>query len=184
MDAPYTDEVKRKDKEGHYPYWFKYRNAVAPEKKEDPKKIEITTKQKNLRKPVRRVLFFVTGGIIIIAVVLFLQNLFTTTHEHFIDDFHTVQQDSLTNNGWFVNAKDTLWWNRCDKENSHLTLYTLRGDNWADSVILLQLKICYYEKFHPIVLQQKFSLIILFPTKIGNRQEFFFWKTQHLQAKA
>ncbi|HEV8084154.1 MAG TPA: hypothetical protein VGP55_13185, partial [Chitinophagaceae bacterium] len=44
-----------------------------------------------------------------------------------------VQDDSLKKHGWFVQEKDELWWNRRHQMPSHLTLFTLRGDNWADS---------------------------------------------------
>src|SRR5690348_13058119 len=40
LEAPYTDEAKRKDNENHYPYWFEYRdrfsrsvNRSAPKRK-------------------------------------------------------------------------------------------------------------------------------------------------------
>ena len=36
LSAPYTDEPQRKEKEAHYPYWYKYRNNIAVEEDQQP----------------------------------------------------------------------------------------------------------------------------------------------------
>ncbi len=122
LNAPYTDEVKRKTNEGHYPYWFQYKSSFA-----DPGKK--TLKKKWLHP---NYLFF---GILILIAIAFLLIRFTGyKHENnFIEDFHSVQTDSLNSHGWLLKFEDTTWWNRRNENPGELTLFTLRGDNWPDS---------------------------------------------------
>ena len=123
LGAPYTDEVQRKSKEGHYPYWFQYKSSLSGlGKKELPK-------ARHSRKYL--ILF---AAVIIITVVILARMPAKEADKNFIANFHNVQEDSLAKDGWFVKAKDTSWWNRRSDEPLHLTLYTLRGDNWPDSV--------------------------------------------------
>ncbi len=121
LEAPYTDEVQRKDKEGHYPYWYRYKNSFAVRGKKD-------VQPKNRSR---------WGFILIVAmaVIIFLlcKLLSPKKEESFTDYFNSLNNDSLKNNGWFVQLKDTAWWNRRRENPRGLILFTLRGDNWPDS---------------------------------------------------
>jgi hypothetical protein len=123
LNAPYTDEIHRKDKEAHYPYWFQYKNTFSntpgtkTQKKPSPVWLIIS-------------LTIVAGTIIFFSAVLFE----TRPGGQFTENFHSLRQDSLTNKGWFLASEDTVWWNRRNEKPGMLSLFTLRGDNWPDSV--------------------------------------------------
>jgi hypothetical protein len=122
LEAPYTDEVLRKNKESHYPYWFRYRQQFQQPAKKLPR-----------RK--RRAIILVM--VALVASVVTASILFDPAKEHkedITDDFHELQEDSLSSRGWFVRAKDADHWNRRNERPGHLTLFTLKGDNWPDSV--------------------------------------------------
>jgi Beta xylosidase C-terminal Concanavalin A-like domain len=122
LNAPYTDEVQRKATEAHYPYWFQYKGKLSVEAKKEPGK----------NRPGRKKIILI-GVLFIIATIVLVRISRIEPDKNFIDNFHAMQEDSLTEHGWFVKAKDALWWNRRNEEPYHLTLYTLRGDNWPDS---------------------------------------------------
>jgi hypothetical protein len=122
LNAPYTDEVQRKNKESHYPYWFQYRQQFQqPEKK-----------------PVRKKRLGVIVVLVAsVAAAVTASILFDPVREHkkdITDDFHELREDSLSARGWFVKAKDVEYWDRRSESAGHLTLFTLKGDNWPDSV--------------------------------------------------
>jgi len=122
LNAPYIDEVQRKDKESHYPYWFQYKStAFLPGKKETPKVFP------------KKVLIIAAFAVFVTGLFILIRLLTTGIPEHFTDDFHTIREDSLKNKGWIVKDKDSLWWERRGEQTSHLSLFTLRGDNWPDS---------------------------------------------------
>ena len=133
LNAPYTDEIKRKDKEGHYPYWYQYKsNFVVPGDREKQahsieKKIPNTPAQKRKN----GILILIVAFVLVIFFLWLLLKKENTIN--FADDFHSASEDSLKNNGWFLQAKDEPWWNRRGEDPSHLTLFTLHGDSWADS---------------------------------------------------
>jgi hypothetical protein len=52
----------------------------------------------------------------------------------FRDDFHALSADSLAARGWWVVAPDTVYWGKRGVWDGGLTLYTLEGDYWPDSV--------------------------------------------------
>jgi len=122
LDAPYTNEVQRKDYESHYPYWFQYRNrfsGIVPK----PKTIHLNWKRTAII------------SFIILIIIIGLYEIKTLTqndkNEYFKDNFNSVSGDSLVSRGWIIKSADTTWWNRRNEKPGHLTLYTLRGDNWA-----------------------------------------------------
>ena len=122
LNAPYTDEVQRKSRESHYPYWFQFKNNF----------------HKSLDKPVRKrkslpVIIFLTTVIILIFLAFLL--LFRNQEQKiFTDNFHSVAGDSLITRGWFVQSKDEVYWRRRNEVPGYLTLFTLKGDNWPDSL--------------------------------------------------
>jgi hypothetical protein len=121
-DAPYTNEIQRKVRENHYPYWFQYKDKFY----------------RSQKKPVKRKWLMpasILFSVIIISIVsLIIIRSKTTVAKPFIDDFNSVADDTLTAHGWFVKSKDEQYWNRRSDKPGHLTLFTLRGDNWPDSL--------------------------------------------------
>lgn len=122
LDAPYTDEIQRKDNESHHPYWFQYRSRFSG----------ILSKRKTLQVNWKKyaAIFFIA-----LTIVIGLYTIKTLTqkdrNEYFTDDFNSVSGDSLLNKGWIIKSADTTWWNKRNEKPGHLSLYTLRGDNWA-----------------------------------------------------
>jgi len=122
LDAPHTDEVKRKNNESHYPYWFQYRNrysGVLPK----PGISKSGWKW-------RAIVSFLT---LIIVFVLYEINSLNQKdkNEYFSDNFNSVSEDSLAARGWIIKSPDITWWKKRDEKPGHLVLYTLKGDNWA-----------------------------------------------------
>lgn len=130
LEAPYTDELKRKENESHHPYWFQYQNSITDKKTREEETRSIDKKTVPSAKTAKWVICAIAAGSIIIAAVYFV---LPKKYLHYTEDFNTVQEDSLKNSGWFLLSKDTAWWNRRNDLASHLTLFTLMGDSWADS---------------------------------------------------
>ena len=120
FNAPYTDELQRKNKESHYPYWFKYKNEFYQSHKVD-----------NKRKLLYLVPILTVGIITLIVGLLFLLN--DQKQKIFTENFHSLNEDSLTNHGWIVQSKDEHFWQKRNEQSGSLTLFTLKGDNWPDS---------------------------------------------------
>lgn len=121
LDAPYTDEIKRQEDESDYPYWFQYRSRYADK----------LSRKKNFITSLKKSSFLYIFGL----AIVFGFYLFKVIHEKeakgiFTDNFNSVTSDSLLKNGWFVKSPDTTSWNKRNVLPGHLTLYTLRGDNW------------------------------------------------------
>lgn len=129
LGAPYTDEIKRKEKESHYPYWFQYRNSNAGE----PNPTETITASKPF---FRNTKLWVAVSIIFLAISAASAFHFLLPKEQykFADNFSSVEEDSLKNKGWFLKSEEKGWWKRRGEFPAHLCLFTLPGDNWADSV--------------------------------------------------
>lgn len=124
LDAAETTEPDRKEREPHFPYWYRYmeeflRKApeVLPEKARSP------------RRWVGASIVFVLLAAAIILLTWFYRS---GSPVHFVEDFHTVQEDSLKANGWSVQARDSAYWKLRAQNPGALTLYTLQGDNWPD----------------------------------------------------
>ncbi|MBS1935832.1 MAG: hypothetical protein JST96_17670, partial [Bacteroidetes bacterium] len=134
LKAPYTDEVQRKNKEAHYPYWYQYRNSILAEEKQTNVVIE---SKKPASRNIKWLVIFLGFTILIFIILMFLP---AKKQENFSEDFHTVNEDSLNQNGWFIQSKDETWWEKRNELPSHLTLFTLRGDNWKDSTNIPEIK--------------------------------------------
>jgi len=122
LNAPYTDEVQRKDKESHYPYWFQYKKQFHGSAK------------KPLNKRASPAFLFIAIIPVIIIVVAFYFIRHNRQPKEFTDEFTSISEDSLSERGWFVEAKDDEYWENRDEQPDHLTLFTLKGDNWPDSM--------------------------------------------------
>jgi hypothetical protein len=121
LGAPYTNEVQRKDKENHYPYWFLYRSRFSAAKP------NLITHFGNLK----------MGAIILSIVSALAIGLYLVKYimpndrtEYFTDHFNSVSEDSLISKGWILKYKEASWWNRRNEKPGHLVLYTNIGDNW------------------------------------------------------
>jgi hypothetical protein len=126
LNAPYTNEIERKNKEGHFPFWFEYRNKNTQEAVGINSSIPKNTNKKAI--------YFLVAAIIITTVLISIIYLFPAEkNDRFTEDFHTVAEDSLLYHGWFLKDRDETWWKKRNELPSHITLYTLKGDNWADS---------------------------------------------------
>src|SRR5436190_2714539 len=122
LNAPYTDEVQRKNKENHYPYWFQFKDqAVRSQKKTG------TTKAS---------LWWITlssiGAILALLTLWFLKH--NKNQESVIDNFYSLTEDSLARRGWFVQSKDESSWEKRNERPGSVSLFTLKGDNWPDSL--------------------------------------------------
>lgn len=130
LEAPYTDELKRKENESNHPYWFQYQNSTTVQKTREKDTMGIDKKTVPWGKVAKWAVSAIAAGSIIFAMLYFL---LPKKYLHYTADFHTVDEDSLENSGWFLLSKDTTSWNRRNDLASHLTLFTLMGDSWADS---------------------------------------------------
>jgi len=151
MGAPYTTEAERKEREGHYPYWFRYKEQFLRQGQgeETPKQGqgENTPRQgqgeqalREGEQPLRQgekrtVTRKRIGWWVGLAVVILLLTLFYRRGKpaNFYSNFHTVDEDSLAAEGWVVLGKDNVYWGRRGEYPGSLTLFTLKGDNWPDS---------------------------------------------------
>lgn len=123
-DAPYTDEVRRKTHEAHYPYWFQYKNKLSGQ----PARSDAGGNW--------RIVVIMVCSLLGISSVLFLvmRKMQNGGYGNFTDQFTSVHEDSLAARGWIVKSKDTAWWERRGEHPGYLQLFTLRGDNWPDSM--------------------------------------------------
>ncbi len=125
MDAPYTDELNRKSKEGEYPYWFQYRTKFIGEHN--------VTNQVQKKNP-SKIYFGIAVVIAIIALLLFFVLKRDNGGNNIVENFHSVNDDTLSAHGWFVLSKDSDWWQKKNESDNVLTIFTLTGDNWPDSI--------------------------------------------------
>jgi hypothetical protein len=122
LRAPYTTEIKRKNEESHYPYWFLYKEQFnRSQKNNTPKKILS-----------RRLLAVI---ILVLTVTPFI--IINFTHhskgaKEFTDDFRSVSGNALEARDWFVKNIDEAYWNKRADKPGQLSLFTLSGDNWPD----------------------------------------------------
>lgn len=127
QNAPYTDEVQRKEKENHYPYWFEFKETFH----------RLQQPPARPSKPARKKWLVPLSGIAVIAII-FIVVLVTrfagNTYKPFMEDFFSVGEDTLWKHGWFIQSIDEAYWKKRHQHAGQLTLFTLRGDNWPDSL--------------------------------------------------
>ena len=120
LEAPYTREIKRKENESHYPYWYQYRSRFSHDKP------GLKLQRRNLKK----IGSFLLITVFIISGIFVIQRS-DKPDDDFTDEFNSVNEDSLKLNGWIVKSNDTLFWNKRKEKPGHISLFTLRGDNWS-----------------------------------------------------
>lgn len=125
LNAPYTTETERKTNESHFPYWFQYKERYFATNKKPVEKVIAYKKKFNLS---------VILPVLIILIFVCIYFLKPQTSKSFNENFYFLNEDSLSNNGWFVKDKDTAFWNRRSAKANTLSLFTLTGDNWPDSL--------------------------------------------------
>lgn len=154
LAAPYTTEPERKKEEGVYSYWYRYKEQwlrrkeegtgvratvqEAGERGEEERAMGISERSEVLeqgrRRNGRRVL---AGGLVFMgfALLIIVLTFFFRSGGGgiFIEDFHSLAEDSLTGRGWRVVSKDKAYWMKRGDNPGSLTLYTLKGDNWPES---------------------------------------------------
>ena len=121
LEAPYTDEIERKENEGHYPYWFQYRSRFSAI---TPKRVIFKVNWK------KAVVILLTVSCLILGLWVVRYFVRREKAVSFTDNFNAVSEDSLISKGWIIKSKDVPWWNKRNAKAGHLALYTLRGDNW------------------------------------------------------
>ena len=118
--APATTEIRRKKNEAHYPFWFEYRDAqntgMAPAEKPGSRPADF-----------RRVASMGIMTALGLAAFLYFRDPGSSL---FADDFHSVENRALRDNGWWVQSKMADYWARKGENPGELTLFTLPGDNW------------------------------------------------------
>ncbi|HEY2583493.1 MAG TPA: hypothetical protein VGI43_16900 [Mucilaginibacter sp.] len=120
LGAPYTNEIQRKNDEGHHPYWFLYKEKFPPAtKKQAPAKWFLGTGT-------------IILGLLIVIAITYFKFIASPKTGQFTDYFNRTDETTMTNNGWFVKSKDEMYWNKRGEKPGQLTLYTLKGDNWPD----------------------------------------------------
>jgi hypothetical protein len=150
LNAPYTTETERKNKEGHYPWWYRYREQFhrgrgesgngsdGPLRRDETESgmkavAEMGNDGGGKSRPAKKVFFagtvFVVLAVVIIILTLFFRRKGATS---FTDNFHSLAEDSLAARGWFLRSKDDSFWSRRGETPDRLSLFTLKGDNWPD----------------------------------------------------
>ena len=136
-----TDEERRRTRERHYPYWFRYRDALrqtdahrGPRERDE---MRATSHEVSEAGPVparaRPRMFIV---ICVLAAVALTALWYVAVREasqrsaRFTDDFDDVSAKALASRGWSLQAIDSAHWSRRGVKPGHLTLFTLPGDNW------------------------------------------------------
>lgn len=123
LNAPYTDEIQRKKNESHHPYWFQYKSRFS----NNPAQKRTFVSRKRILITIAIILFLAMA---VVAIIYFQRS---KKGNHFADDFNSVSSDSLKVKGWMIKKADESYWRRRNEKAGHLSLYTLRGDNWPDA---------------------------------------------------
>lgn len=147
LGAPYTTEAGRKKEEGVYSYWYRYReqwlsrgDAGVQKAKEGGIALEeaagsggVVKEGRGRRRNGRWVL---VGGLVFVGLALLILVLTfffrSAGPDVFVENFHSLAEDSLADRGWRVVSKDEAYWMKRGDDPGRLTLYTLKGDNWPD----------------------------------------------------
>lgn len=122
LNAPHTTEIRRKNDESHYPYWFLYKERFNRSAPKAPG-----------RRRVVAVRIFITIVLVIILSLLYVNHIRPTISPEFSDDFKFVSGSSLSSRGWFLKDPVGSYWNKRAQTPGQLTLFTLKGDNWPDT---------------------------------------------------
>lgn len=125
LDAPMTTEAERKRNGETVQYWFRFREQAGPMR--PPK-----TTQKP---PIHRTswLFVALTLVILVAVVSLIVIRPWQTLDWIETDFKVTDEATLRQQHWFVQQKNSQYWNQRAMRGGGLTLFTLKGDNWPQT---------------------------------------------------
>jgi hypothetical protein len=124
LEAPYTDEITRKDREAHFPYWHEFRT----QKRQKPGQYRMKALGSII--PPWLIGF---GAVLFVAVIVAILVYTSDSEGDFTEDFLAVSETSLADKGWIVVSRDSTWWRQRASTEGVLTLFTLIGDNWSVS---------------------------------------------------
>lgn len=129
LNAPYTTETERKTNESHFPYWFKYKEEY------------FSNDNTVIKKPGTKIFFSILALVfLLIIIIVGFYFFYSSGSKYFSTDFYSVNEDSLLHDGWFVKDKDEAFWNKRAEKPGLLTMFTLTGDNWLDTLHKPQIK--------------------------------------------
>jgi hypothetical protein len=124
-NAPRTDEATRKEKENHFPYWHNYRTQFGKQ----------WQKNNHARVSWNPIYFLIAMAVIGIIAWLAYDNFPVPMKSREINEsFGAGVRGSLAANGWGVVNRREDYFAMADQNPGHLTLFTLPGDNWNDSI--------------------------------------------------
>lgn len=123
LAAPYTDELKRKDDEGHHPYWFLYRN----------KAIDAQPVSKSVIRRHNPMPLFVLAGVIVAVLVGGYYWIKSRKAVVINETFNHVTDRWLDLHGFTLKNRNYQYWKSHNQSHQGLTLFTIEGDNWPDS---------------------------------------------------
>jgi hypothetical protein len=123
LRAPYTTEIKRKDDESHFPYWFLYKEQYNR-----------SAKKKGAKRWFGPAFFWAGSILVAILLLLYFDYIRKRAVSEFSDDFKKADDRSLVTDGWEVKNPDPVYWKKKEAVPGKLTLFTLKGDNWPDQV--------------------------------------------------
>jgi hypothetical protein len=118
LEAPAVSEIYRKKHEPSFGYWFRYREQYLANR-EVPESGRRTASGKILI-PLAALL----------AIALSILLLRQGKNWEIEEDFHSLDEKSLHERGWFLLSRDEDHWEKRDSIPGRLTLYTLEGDSW------------------------------------------------------
>ncbi len=154
LDAPYTEETRRKQYENHYPYWFRYRSRFSgtPES------------GKPGWKPDKKKSALLIGLILLIPGFLLMRSWIQQKKlSDFVEYFEDVSLDSLNSRGWSVQNPDPKWWEKHARIPGHLSLFTQRGDNWSANPESDQIKNLVFRKVNSDCFSAEIRLSDFYP---------------------
>lgn len=123
LNAPETDEIKRKKQESHHPYWFQYRNRFIHNSPQSKKPVGF-----------RKIIVALLVALSVVIVYILIKNFPAKSDKtYFADEFNSVSADSLYANGWMVKNPESYYWEKKNSASGYLSLFTLFGDNWPDA---------------------------------------------------
>jgi len=146
--APPTDEERRRTRERHYPYWFRYRDALrraapeqtdagtdvgreeVPEASDAPRPDRPAPTSSSGRRSALLAMAVVAGLAVAVALPLVAGRRHAAGPALFIDEFDDIAAPTLATHGWSVQSLDSAHWAQRGEKSGHLTLFTLEGDNW------------------------------------------------------
>lgn len=121
--APVTTEIQRKKGESHYPYWFRYREKYAGES-------AYPVFKKTQPRPFLWTPVLITVAVLAFAVYFYFK---PPTSSRIAEDFQSVEENHLFEQGWMLQSRESIFWNKRGDTPGQLTLFTLPGDNWPKS---------------------------------------------------